>query len=140
VRRRRQEQIQKTRAAVQERLTVEINHWDRQAVLLREQEKAGRPNAALNRAKAEARADELADRRERRMRALALAEQISAVPPVVIGGAVVIPIGALLGDRTPPELIHTRMTEAIAMGAVIAAETTLGNHPRDVSTHNWAMI
>jgi hypothetical protein len=94
VRRHRQEQIQKTRAAVQERLTVEINHWDRQAVLLREQEKAGRPNAALNRARAEARADELADRRERRMRALALAEQISAAPPVVIGGAVVIPIGA----------------------------------------------
>jgi hypothetical protein len=55
---------------------------------------------------------------------------------VVIGGAVVIPIGALLGDRTPPELIDTRVTEAIAMGAVIAAETALGNHFRNVSTHN----
>ena len=136
VRERREAHIEKTRTAVHQRLTKEINHWDHQANVFREQEKAGRPNAAVNRARAEQRADELVDRLERRIQELNLAKQISATPPVVIGGTVVIPIGALLGKRTPPELADRRITEAIAMQAVMATETTLGNHPRDVSEHN----
>jgi superfamily II DNA or RNA helicase len=136
VRARREEHIEKTRAAVRERLTKEINYWDHQANMLREDEKAGKPNAAVNRARAEQRADELADRLERRVRELELAKQISATPPVVIGGAVVIPIGLFLGDQTPQALIDTRITEAIAMQAVMEAEIALGNHPRDVSHDN----
>jgi len=136
VQKRREEQIEKTRAAVHERLTKEINHWDHQANVFREQEKAGKPNAAVNRARAEQRADELADRLERRVRELDLAKQISATPPVVVGGTVVVPLGLLLGDRTPPELVDRRVTEAIAMQAVMQAETELGNHPRDVSGDN----
>jgi hypothetical protein len=55
---------------------------------------------------------------------------------VVIGGAIVIPIGLLLGERTPPELMDTRITEAIAMQAVMEVEAGLGHHPRDVSKDN----
>jgi hypothetical protein len=136
VRQRREEHIRKTRAAVQERLTKEINYWDHQANVLREEEQAGKPNAAVNRARAEQRADELADRMERRLQTLDLAKQISATPPVVIGGAVVVPAGLLLGERTPAETLDTRITEAIGMQAVMHAETELGHHPRDVSSEN----
>lgn len=132
VRERREEHIEKTRAAVHERLTKEINHWDHQANVHRQREKAGKPNAAVNRAKAEQRAEELADRLERRKHDLEMAKQISATPPVVVGGTVVIPAGLLLDEQGGPE-IDTRVTEAIAMQAVMKAEAKLGNHPEDVS-------
>ncbi len=136
VRRRREEQIDKTLAAVHERLTKEVNFWDRRAAELRAQEKDGKVNVRLNAALAQQRADELAARLERRGEELALERQISATPPVVVGGAIVVPVGLLLGERTPPELLDTRITEAIAMQAVMEAETRLNNHPRDVSKDN----
>jgi superfamily II DNA or RNA helicase len=132
VRQRREELIDKTLAAVHERLTKEINYWDKRAAELRQQEKTGKVNVKLNAARAQQRADELAARLERRAEELALERQISATPPVVIGGAIVVPIGLLLGEWTPPELIDTRITEAIAMQAVMQSEAELGNHPRDV--------
>jgi superfamily II DNA or RNA helicase len=133
VRQRREELIDKTLAAVHERLTKEINYWDRRAAELRRHEKSGKPNGKLNAARAQQRADELAARLERRTEELNLERQISATPPVVLGGAIVVPIGLLLGERTPPETIDTRITESIAMQAVMQAEAELGNHPRDVS-------
>jgi hypothetical protein len=136
VRERREELIDKTLAAVHERLTKEINHWDQRAAELRQQEKAGKVNVRVNACRAQQRADELAARLERRTEELALERQVSATPPVVIGGAVVIPVGLLLGERTPLELVDTRVTEAIAMRAVMEAEATLGNHPDDVSGDN----
>lgn len=95
-----------------------------------------RCRSRLNAALVQRRADELAARLERRIEELALERQISASPPVVVGGAIVVPIGLLLGERMPPELIDTRITEIIAMQAVMQAETALGNHPTDVSEHN----
>lgn len=136
VREHREERIDKTLAAVHERLTKEINYWDKRAAELRQQEKTGKVNVKLNAARAQRRADELAARLERRSEELALERQISATPPVVVGGAVVVPIGLLLGERTPPEIMDTRVTEAIAMQAVMGAETELGNHPHDVSSDN----
>jgi hypothetical protein len=133
VRERREALIDKTLAAVQERLTKEINYWDARAATLRSQEKAGKPNARLNSQIAQGRADELAARLARRKEELAQERQIAASPPVVIGGALVIPVGLLFGDQTPAEIIDSRITEAIAMQAVMAAEVALGNDPRDVS-------
>jgi hypothetical protein len=133
VRSRREELIDKTLHAVQERLTREINYWDRRAAELRRQEREGRANARLNSALAQQRADDLAARLERRKEELALERQISAAPPVLIGGAMIVPIGLLLGERTPADIMDTRITEAIAMKAVTDVEIALGNHPRDVS-------
>lgn len=133
VRTRREELIGKTERAVQKRLTAEINYWDRQARDLRQQAQEGKPNARLNADLAERRADDLARRREARMAQLALERQIAADPPVVIGGALIVPIGRLLGERTPAELIDTRITEQAAMQVVMRAEIDLGNHPQDVS-------
>jgi hypothetical protein len=136
VRERREALIDKTLAAVHERLTKEINYWDKRAAELRRQEKAGKVNVKLNAARAHQRAEELAARLEQRTEQLVLERQISASPPVVIGGVIIIPIGLLLGECTPPELLDTRITEAIAMQAVMKAETALGNHARDVSKDN----
>ncbi len=133
VRRRRLDMIARTEAAVTERLTREINYWDRRANELREQEQAGRPNARLNWQKARQRADELAARLDRRLAELQQEKDIVAEPPVIIGGTLVIPIGLLLGDRTPREVIETHITEQIAMRAVMEIERRLGHDPRDVS-------
>ncbi len=54
---RKEELIDKTRAAVQERLTKEINYWDHRAVQLKDQELAGKVNAKLNTGLARQRAD-----------------------------------------------------------------------------------
>ncbi|MCA9929046.1 MAG: DUF3883 domain-containing protein [Anaerolineales bacterium] len=136
VRGRREELIDKTMQAVQERLTKEINYWDKRAANLRRQERDGKPNARLNSALAQQRADDLAARLTHRKAELALERQIAAAPPVLIGGALIVPIGLLLGQQTPPELLDTRITEHIAMQAVMQAEITLGNHPQDVSKQN----
>jgi len=89
VRKRRIELIDKTEAAVQERLTKEINYWDQCATELRKQEKAGKINARLNSQLAQERADELVERLKQRKAQLAQERQISAAPPIVVGGALI---------------------------------------------------
>ena len=102
VRSRKLELIAKTEAAVKERLTKEISYWDHRAEELKLQEQAGRPNARLNSDEARKRADSLQGRLEKRMEELKLEGQISPLPPVVLGGMLVVPIGlmsAMTGKR-----------------------------------------
>lgn len=143
VRSRRFELIDKTEAAVQERLTKEINYWDLRAAELRLQEQAGKINARLNSQRAQERADRLAERLQQRKRQLAQERLISATPPIVMGGALIIPLGLLLSLRSAQEgadlqaeTLDRRITEQIAMRAVIEAEIALGHHPYDVSDQN----
>jgi superfamily II DNA or RNA helicase/bifunctional DNA-binding transcriptional regulator/antitoxin component of YhaV-PrlF toxin-antitoxin module len=133
VRQKRLDLIARTEAAVNERLTREINYWDQRANELREHERAGRPNARLNWQKAKSRADELAARLDRRMAELQQERQIVAESPIIAGGTLIVPIGLLLGERTPPEILDTRITEQIAMHAVMEIERHMGHDPRDVS-------
>jgi len=128
--------IDKTEAAVQARLTKEINYWDDRANILRQQEREGKTNARLNSQRAQERANRLAERLTQRKEQLARERQISAAPPQVVGGALIIPIGLLLGEQTPPHIMDRRVTEQIAMNAVMHTEIMLGNEPRDVSAHN----
>jgi hypothetical protein len=95
VRGRRLEWIEKTRAAVKDRLTKEINYWDHRAEELKLQEQAGKVNARLNSQEARRRADDLQGRLQKRMEQLELESQISALPPVILGGLVVVPLGLL---------------------------------------------
>jgi hypothetical protein len=136
VRKRREELIDKTITAVQERLTKEINYWDFRANELRVQEQAGRPNAKINSARARQRADDLETRLRRRMEELEQERQISASPPVIVGGALIVPAGLLWGENLPREIRDRRITEQIAMQAVMEAEIALGHSPRDVSADN----
>ena len=95
VRLRKEALIDKTRAAVHERLTKEINYWDHRAVQLKEQELAGRTNARLNSGLARQRADELTARLQKRMAELEQERKVSPLPPVVLGAALVVPLGLL---------------------------------------------
>lgn len=136
VRSRREELIDKTVAAVHERLTKEINYWDFRANELKLQEQAGRPNAKINSARARQRADDLEARLQRRMEELEQERQISASPPVIVGGALIVPAGLLWGGNVSADSRDRRITEQIAMRAVMETEIALGNAPRDVSADN----
>ena len=67
VRGRRLTWIEKTRAAVKDRLTKEITYWDHRAEQLKLQEQAGKAGARLNSQEARRRADDLQARLQRRL-------------------------------------------------------------------------
>jgi SNF2 family DNA or RNA helicase len=102
VKKRCEEQITKTMAAVNDRLTKEISYWDRRAEELKAQEAAGRVNARLNSEKARQRALELYARLEHRMHELEQQRHLSPLPPIVVGGVLVIPAGLLSRESNPP--------------------------------------
>ncbi len=128
----RQGLINKTEAAVKKRLTQAINYWDQRAIQLRVQEEAGKFHAQLNSRNARQRAADLAERLQQRLENLALERQISAAPPAIVGGALIIPLG-LLSAKPGDKALDTRPSELSAMQAVMAAEIALGNQPKDIS-------
>jgi superfamily II DNA or RNA helicase len=142
LRRRKEELIDKTKAAVKERLTKEINYWDHRAAQLKDQELAGRPNAKLNSGLARQRADELTARLQRRLTELEQERKLSPLPPVVLGGALIVPAGLLRklrgGEASAPPTFaqETERSERLAMNAVMETERRLGYVPRDVSKEN----
>ena len=142
VKQRRLSEIDKVEREVRERLKREINYWDARAARLREEERAGKEQR-INAQNAEATAQRLVDRLQRRQEELARERLISALPPVLKGAALVIPKGMLTratptaGPGAPPgfsdDPIARAEIEKLAMAAVMAAEAALGNLPRDVS-------
>jgi superfamily II DNA or RNA helicase len=138
----KEELVAKTMAAVKDRLTKEINYWDRRAGELKEQELAGKVNARINSGRARERANDLEARLRRRMEELEQERLLSRLPPVATGGALVVPINLLRrlrGDRTEEPGLFARETqrvERLAMEAVMALERQLGREPRDVSSEN----
>jgi SNF2 family DNA or RNA helicase len=144
VRKRREDLVTRTMAAVKDRLTKEITYWDHRANQLKDQELAGKTNAKINSGKARQRADDLQARLQRRMVELELERQISPLPPVAIGGSLVVPIGLLhklLPSSAQPSHAAAdavsaearEKMELLAMQMVMEAEKQLGNEPRDVS-------
>ncbi len=136
VRDQRLELIAKTEAAVKDRLTKEITYWDHRAEELKAQEQAGRTNARLNSAESRKRADALQARLEKRLEQLALERQIAPLPPVVLGGVLVVPIGLLAAMRggllpTPTAATDTQAIAARARAAVMEVERQLGFEPTD---------
>lgn len=136
VRSRRQQWIHKARAAVKDRLTKEIAYWDHRAEELRLQEQAGRPNARVNSQESRRRADDLQARLQKRMETLQLESQISALPPVVLGAVVVVPVGLIAkmtGRSLPTEsrISDTQAAAANARAVIMAVERDLGFHPVD---------
>lgn len=142
VKARRLPEISKVEQEVKARLKKEINYWDNRAAELREDEKAGK-KTRLNWQNAQRRAEDLADRLKRRMELLEKEKFISAQPPRVRGGMVVIPQGLLNARALPKTNGHVsafaedpearRESELKAMEAVMRVERALGNQPGDVS-------
>ena len=134
VRDRRLAWIRKTRSAVQERLTKESAYWDSRAEQLRLQEQAGKAGARLNSGEASRRADDLQERLRQRIAQLDGEEQISALPPAVLGGLVVVPAGllaAMSGHPAPRSAVDTQAVAAKARAIVMEEERGLGFEPVD---------
>jgi len=136
VRGRRLAWIDKTRAAVKDRLTKEITYWDHRAEQLKLQEQVGKAGARLNSQEARRRADDLQARLQRRLSELEREAQISALPPVVLGGLVVLPLGltaAMTGRTLPaaPSAVDTQVSAARARAIVMEVERRLGFEPTD---------
>ncbi len=130
--------LDKTAKAVKERMTAEIQYWDFRAADLKQKEAAGKVNAKLNSQLAARRAEELAARMQRRLAEIETEKMISPAPPIVVGGALVIPRG-LLHQLMGTPIVDTfghgdlKAIEYAAMKAVMDIEKDLGFIPCDVS-------
>ena len=131
--------IAKTEAAVKDRLTKEITYWDHRAEELKLQEQAGKPNAKLNSGEARKRADLLQGRLQKRLEELKLEAQLSPLPPVVLGGLLVVPIGLIqamtgssgLATTSSGSPVDTQISAARARAIVMDIERGLGFEPTD---------
>jgi superfamily II DNA or RNA helicase len=143
VRRRTLDRIERTSSAVNERLRAEIRHWDHRANQLSEREQAGHlPRSGMNSAKARQRADELQGRLKRRIEELHAEQQLASAPPVVVGGALLIPAALLPPcDDGMPAWVATvaRQRSAArraAVEAVMATERSLRRTPTQMPPSN----
>jgi hypothetical protein len=128
--------VAKTEAAVKERLTKEITYWDHRAAQLKAREEAGKSSSRLNSGEARKRADSLQARLVKRLDELKLEAQISPLPPVILGGVLVIPMGmiAAMQGRFPATSISAMDTQASAARAraiIMEIERGLGFEPTD---------
>jgi len=140
-----QERVQatvgRTRQQVRQRLTQEINYWDARHADLLDQQAAGRQ---LKRSPehAERRARDLEGRLDKRLQELAADEALHPLPPVVAGGALVVPQGLLdrlAGRRDAPVATYAKDTaevDARAVATVLAAERAIGRHPEEMPHNN----
>lgn len=128
------ELIQKTEAAVKERLTKEINYWDHRAEELKLQEQSGK-QPKMNSTQARRKADELQSRLKNRLEELQKERHIEPLPPVVIGCLLVVPAGLLARDYDAAvtlTLCRNKMEAAAkARDIVMEVERQLGYEPVD---------
>lgn len=132
VRRQTLGRVDRVADAVSARLLPEIQAWDHRTGELRQLELAGRlPASGMNSSNARQRADDLKARLRNRLAELDAQRQLSSSPPVVAGGALVVPAGLLVqlhGDGDQGTLSHHA-----AVAAVLRAEVRLGRTPRPVT-------
>ncbi len=133
---RREAHVDKTLAAVHERLIKEINYWQDRAIKLKEDVAAGK-QPRLNYDNAMRTMDELTARLQSRTAELERMRHVISATPVVIGGALVVPAGLLAQRKGEPgwtaDVAARSRIEQIAMQAVMAAESALGHEVIDVS-------
>jgi hypothetical protein len=140
VRKRREAIVDKTKAAVKDRLTKEIAYWDARANELKEQELQGK-KTRLSSGNARIKADDLQSRLNLRMAELEKERRVNMKPPFIVGCAIVVPSGLVrkLGLAGPVLGVPSKERdeiERLAMETVIAAEMRLGRQPKDVHKEN----
>jgi len=136
VRNRREKNVDKTLAAVHERLVKEINYWSDRYIKLQDDIAAGK-DVRLTLENVRRTIDDLTARRESREKELLAMRHVISATPVVAGGALVIPAG-LLAQRTgqpgwTADADARARVEWAAMNAVMVAERALGHEVIDVS-------
>ena len=137
VRDRRVKTVEKTLAAVHERLTKEIDYWQNRYIRLKEEVAAGK-QTRLNVDNVRQTINDLDARLTERKRELEAMRHVASSTPVVLGGALVIPAGLLAQRKGEPgwsaDAEARRRVELAAMEAVMAAERALGHVVTDVSS------
>lgn len=136
VRNRREKHVDKTLAAVHERLVKEINYWSDRYIKLQDDIAAGK-DVRLTLENVRRTIDDLTVRRESREKELLAMRHVISATPVVAGGALVIPAG-LLAQRKgqlgwTADVDARARVELVAMKAVMNAERALGHEVIDVS-------
>jgi superfamily II DNA or RNA helicase len=141
--------VDKTLAAVHERLTKEIAYWSDRWMKLRDDQAAGK-DTRLHIENVRRTVLDLEGRLENRKRELQAMRHVSSATPVALGGALVIPAGLLRQLRVssatsvasgapaaPPtfaaDAAARKRIELLAMDAVRRAEEAAGCHVVDVS-------
>jgi SNF2 family DNA or RNA helicase len=134
--------VDKTLAAVHERLTKEIAFWSDRWIRLKEDQEAGK-DVRLNLENARRTVADLEGRLENRKRELQSMRHVTSSTPVALGGALVIPTGLLrrLRGEAPAEAVPVfsadpiarARIERIAMDAVRRTEEARGCRVVDVS-------
>jgi hypothetical protein len=136
VKTRRERHVDKTLAAVHERLVKEINFWQDRAIKLKADMEAGK-QPRLNYENAVRTMDELTARLQTRTAELKAMRHIVSATPIILGGALVIPAGLLAQRKGEPgwsaDAQARAVIERIAMNAVMDAEKALGHEVIDVS-------
>jgi len=136
VRRRREQTVDKTLAAVHERLYKEINHWSHRYIRLQDDAKAGK-DVRLSIENVRRTIDDLEARLKAREHQLKSQRHVVSATPVVLGGTLVIPMGLLAQrrgeDGWQADSAAKQRVERMAMDAVMRAEQALGNRTHDVS-------
>jgi superfamily II DNA or RNA helicase len=132
--------VGKVRAAVRERLLAEIEYWYNRANELSEQALLGK-QPRMNPDRARSRAEVLEERLSRRLAQLDAEVELQALPPVVVGAALVVPAGLLARLREQPTEPWTLPRETAevdrrAVDAVLAAEGALGREPEEMPHTN----
>ncbi len=136
VRTRREKNVDKTLAAVHERLVKEINYWSDRYIKLQDDIAAGK-DARLTLENVRRTIDDLTARRESREKELLAMRHVISATPVVVGGALVIPAGLLAQRKGQPgwtaDADARARVEWVAMNAVMDTERALGHEVIDVS-------
>ena len=136
VRIRREKNVDKTLAAVHERLVKEINYWSDRYIKFQDDIAAGK-DVRLTLENVRRTIDDLTARRESREKELLAMRHVISATPVVAGGALVIPAGLLAQRKGQPEWTvdadARARVEWVAMNAVMVAERALGHEVIDVS-------
>ncbi len=140
---RRISHVDKTLAAVHARLTKEIAFWSDRWVRLKEDQEAGK-DVRLNLDNIQRTINDLEGRLENRKKELQSMRHITNGTPIVLGGALIVPIGLLrqLRGEPAPDAASAEFSadpaarariEQLAMNAVRAAEEARGCRVVDVS-------
>ncbi|NPD21827.1 helicase-related protein [Corallococcus exiguus] len=133
--------VDKTLAAVHERLSKEIKFWTDRWMKLGEDQKAGR-DVRLNLENARRTVMDLEGRLENRSRELKSMRHVASATPIVMGGALVVPLGLLHklrgdapsdGNAFSQDAAARSRVEQLAIQAVRAAEEARGCRVVDVS-------
>ena len=136
----RNDYITKVEQEVKKRFNAEISYWDTQAGIMSDQAAQGKQNARLNADRFRERVNELERRLKQRLAELALERNIIQKPPMVLGGAWIVPRSMISTDTVGNTVISTvegrNEVERIAMETIMLIERELGNTPNDVSKDN----